>query len=347
MLSRQSAFSFGRKTLTAANLRAESHRTSVRSAAAAPGLFTVIGRSASCFALERAPFPRQGKCDSGIGASAPGRSADRSRSLWTVSAPTSPPGSARSSNVPPLRSPRLPRSPWASAPPPRSSASSMPCCCGRCRTRDPERLVHVWHDMRNRNVTDFPWPPADFHDLREQRHDVRRRRRARRPDGRCSSAPDGQGEAEQVRTGAATPNLFRLLGARMALGSDFRDADGTPAPRLRPRPRPAARRTRRRSQASPAAAAHDPELRVLAAAFRRQIRASSGPSFGIGELRFDVDRRAGAGLRAAVPAGHQHRAGARLLDAAARQLRRGLAHQRVHARDRPAQAGRVGRAGAG
>ena len=34
--------------------------------------------------------------------------------------------------------------------------------------RDPARLVHVWQDMRNRNVTDFPWPPADFHDLRTQ-----------------------------------------------------------------------------------------------------------------------------------------------------------------------------------
>jgi hypothetical protein len=33
---------------------------------------------------------------------------------------------------------------------------------------DPSRLVHIWSDMRNRNVTDFPWPPADFHDLRQQ-----------------------------------------------------------------------------------------------------------------------------------------------------------------------------------
>ena len=30
----------------------------------------------------------------------------------------------------------------------------------------PDRLVHVANDMRNRNVDDFPWPPADFHDLR-------------------------------------------------------------------------------------------------------------------------------------------------------------------------------------
>ena len=34
--------------------------------------------------------------------------------------------------------------------------------------REPHRLVHVWHDLRNRNVTRFPWAPADFHDLRSQ-----------------------------------------------------------------------------------------------------------------------------------------------------------------------------------
>ena len=32
--------------------------------------------------------------------------------------------------------------------------------------REPERLVQVCNDMRNRNVSDFPWPPADFYDLR-------------------------------------------------------------------------------------------------------------------------------------------------------------------------------------
>ena len=33
---------------------------------------------------------------------------------------------------------------------------------------EPDRLVHVWHDLRTRNVTRFPWAPADFHDLRTQ-----------------------------------------------------------------------------------------------------------------------------------------------------------------------------------
>ena len=33
----------------------------------------------------------------------------------------------------------------------------------------PDRLVHIAHDLRARNVEDFPWAPADFHDLRVSR----------------------------------------------------------------------------------------------------------------------------------------------------------------------------------
>jgi putative ABC transport system permease protein len=93
--------------------------------------------------------------------------------------------------------------------------------------REPHRLVHVWHDLRNRNVTRFPWAPADFHDLRTQAtvfSEV-----AALTTGRLVAVNDnGQGDAELVRTGNTTPNLFRLLGARIALGSDFTDADGVP-----------------------------------------------------------------------------------------------------------------------
>ena len=32
--------------------------------------------------------------------------------------------------------------------------------------RDADALVHVAHDMRARNVEDFPFAPGDFHDLR-------------------------------------------------------------------------------------------------------------------------------------------------------------------------------------
>ena len=95
--------------------------------------------------------------------------------------------------------------------------------------REPHRLVHVWHDLRNRNVTRFPWAPADFHDLRSQAtvfSDV-----AALTTGRLVVVNEsGEGDAEMVRTGNATPNLFRMLGARVVVGSDFTDADGTPPP---------------------------------------------------------------------------------------------------------------------
>ncbi len=93
--------------------------------------------------------------------------------------------------------------------------------------RTPARLVHVWQDMRNRNVSDFPWPPADFHDFRAQTSSY---------DGIAALTTGrqvivgegGQGESQLIRTGAATPNLFRVLGIRIAMGSDFADVDGTP-----------------------------------------------------------------------------------------------------------------------
>ena len=96
----------------------------------------------------------------------------------------------------------------------------------------PGRLVHIANDLRARNVSDFPWPPADFHDLRMQAQSFDGI--AALITGRQVFVTPGQSEAEQVRTGAATPNLFRVLGARMALGTDWTDADGVPLPQPPP-----------------------------------------------------------------------------------------------------------------
>ena len=96
---------------------------------------------------------------------------------------------------------------------------------------EPERLVHIWEDLRNRNVYDFPWPPADFHDLRHHTgafDDVAALTTGRQ----VVVGRGGQGEAELVRTAGATPNLFKLLGARVILGRDFADPDGVPPPPL-------------------------------------------------------------------------------------------------------------------
>lgn len=93
---------------------------------------------------------------------------------------------------------------------------------------DPQRLVHVANDLRARQVQDFPWPAPDFHDLRTTTTSFSGV--AALVTGRQVFVRPGHDDAEQVRTGGATPNLFRVLGARMALGSGFTDADGTPPP---------------------------------------------------------------------------------------------------------------------
>jgi putative ABC transport system permease protein len=93
---------------------------------------------------------------------------------------------------------------------------------------EPDRLVHVANDLRARQVQDFPWPAPDFHDLRTATTVFSGV--AALVTNRQVFVTPGQAEAEQVRTGAATPNLFRVLGARVLLGSDFSEADGTPPP---------------------------------------------------------------------------------------------------------------------
>jgi len=148
--------------------------------------------------------------------------------------------------------------------------------------REPQRLVHVWPDLRNRNVTRFPWAPADFHDLRTQAtvfSDV-----AALTTGRFVLVSDnGQGNAEQVRTGNATPNLFRMLGARMAHGSDFTEADGTPP---QPQPAPVA-------GAPPMQAARQPPPKAILSYEFWQRRFGANPAVvgtavTLGDLRLEV-----------------------------------------------------------
>ena len=93
---------------------------------------------------------------------------------------------------------------------------------------EPDRLVHIANDLRARQVEDFPWPAPDFHDLRTTTTSFSGL--AALVTGRQVFVTPGQAEPEQVSTGATTPNLFRVLGARIMLGSDFTEADGIPPP---------------------------------------------------------------------------------------------------------------------
>src|SRR5947207_15742302 len=81
--------------------------------------------------------------------------------------------------------------------------------------QDPERLVLVWGDMRNRNVKDFPFAPANFTEVRERAtafEDV-----AGVVTGRNAYGGDGA-EPEQVRGAFVTTNTFSVLGVRIVAG---------------------------------------------------------------------------------------------------------------------------------
>src|SRR5437660_3472019 len=101
-----------------------------------------------------------------------------------------------------------------------------------------QRLVVVWGELRARNVHDWPFSPPDFRDLRQQ---------AKSFDDLGGITPAGRtpiggddADPEQIRVAGATPNIFRLLGARIASGRDFVEDDATPQPEAQPgQPQPA------------------------------------------------------------------------------------------------------------
>jgi putative ABC transport system permease protein len=94
--------------------------------------------------------------------------------------------------------------------------------------RDPNRLVLACSDMTKRNVRDFPFSDANFIDLRNGSK-VFFEDFAALDTGR-GIVPREDGTPEQVRFAGVTTNFFRLLGARIAGGRDFADADGQPQP---------------------------------------------------------------------------------------------------------------------
>ena len=90
-----------------------------------------------------------------------------------------------------------------------------------------QRLVLLWGELRARNVKDWPFAPPDFRDLRLQSTAIFEDVAGLIPAGRAPISEAG-GEPEQIRVGGGTPNLFRVLGARIALGRDFTEDDATP-----------------------------------------------------------------------------------------------------------------------
>jgi putative ABC transport system permease protein len=94
--------------------------------------------------------------------------------------------------------------------------------------KDPDRLVIAASDMRNRNVRDFPFSNENFIDMREATKDAFQDFAGVFTFRNIFNREDGT--PERVRAAVATTNFFRLVGAKIALGRDFSDADGLPQP---------------------------------------------------------------------------------------------------------------------
>jgi predicted permease len=94
--------------------------------------------------------------------------------------------------------------------------------------KDPERLVVMYMDLRLRDSFDMPFSNENFTDIRngstDSFEDMAAVRTARQV------IPGADGTPEQVRFSFITTNFFRVMGARIALGRDFEEADGLPQP---------------------------------------------------------------------------------------------------------------------
>jgi putative ABC transport system permease protein len=88
-----------------------------------------------------------------------------------------------------------------------------------------DRLVYVWAELPNRDITQFPASPPDVRDYREQATSL--------------DAIEGvftfpqpltsdDADPEQVQVGGVTPGLLALLGARPQAGRLFNDDDAAP-----------------------------------------------------------------------------------------------------------------------
>ncbi len=94
--------------------------------------------------------------------------------------------------------------------------------------RDPERLVVLYADLRARDNLAMPFSNENFVDTRNGTRDAFEDMAAVLTARQVLPAADGT--PEQVRLGVVTTNFFRVMGAPVAFGRDFRDDDGLPQP---------------------------------------------------------------------------------------------------------------------
>src|SRR5262245_13215951 len=93
---------------------------------------------------------------------------------------------------------------------------------------NPDRLVFAGEDLIKRNIKDLRFSNANFFDLRNGAKTIFEDIAAVRTGRTTLSREDGA--PEQAGYATVTPNFFRLLGAKIAVGRDFVEADGEPQP---------------------------------------------------------------------------------------------------------------------
>jgi predicted permease len=94
--------------------------------------------------------------------------------------------------------------------------------------KDPDQLVIIPTDMRNRGVKDFPFSNANFIDFREATKSEFQGLAGVFTFPLTLTGEDGM--PEQVHAGVVTTNYFQLVGAGIVLGRDFSNDDGQPQP---------------------------------------------------------------------------------------------------------------------
>src|SRR5262247_1330948 len=93
---------------------------------------------------------------------------------------------------------------------------------------NPDRLVLAGAELRKRDIKDGLFSDANFFDFRNGAKTMFEGF-ATVYTGRMTM-PREDGAPEQIRFANVTPNFFRLLGAKIAFGRDFSEADGEPQP---------------------------------------------------------------------------------------------------------------------
>ena len=92
---------------------------------------------------------------------------------------------------------------------------------------DADRMVLVWGDMRARNVTDFPFSPGNYLDLKQQSTTLEDVAAVSPFQGGVSVNGD---TPEQAQAMGVTPNILSVLGYPVLHGRGFEPGDAAPPP---------------------------------------------------------------------------------------------------------------------